>query len=56
MKRVEAFLSMECECPKCHEIIGLEWADEYNSDLSEGSCEKCGTEFQYCHPENQYGI
>jgi len=56
MAQADCFITLECECPHCNKFQEVEWVEEGKDDLNEWSCEKCGTEFEYCHPDNSHGL
>lgn len=56
MKQAETYLELWAICPHCGEHQAVEWCDETVDGLEEGCCEKCGEDFTYVHPENQYGL
>lgn len=56
MMQAEVYIEQTAVCPYCgHHNQGVEWAEERDDGKEEWACEKCGKEFKYAHPENQYG-
>ena len=56
MKKAETFIVLQAECPECGFLVEPEYVDETESELSEWTCEKCSTDFYYCHPMNEYDL
>lgn len=55
-KQAETYLELWAICPHCGENQPVEWCDDSVDGKEEWTCEKCGMEFLYVHPENKYGL